>query len=195
MWDGEWAAKSGGESERWGEQRGMESVASMEQHSPTLEFRSQFQLPFCFMPEGVKSPCVPSVRYTKCTVHGELCFLLQKPSPLPPHTEKGKLVWKSSIISIEYWDQFLNYKRKGLQLTLSTATHDSHRRTLRFIEVKWLAQGLRICQLADLGLEQRSVDSNPLCFLQFHPGALLLLLLLLFWCVHVGAWKQCEQGW
>ena len=89
MWDGEWAAKSGGESERWGEQRGMESVASMEQHSPTLEFRSQFQLPFRFMPRrGKKSLCA------KCKIHevystwGILLSLAETLSSPPTHWKR-----------------------------------------------------------------------------------------------------------
>lgn len=88
MWNGEWAAISGGES-GWEGQRGMESVVSMEQRSPTLELRSQFQLPFHFMPRrGKKSLCA------KCKVHevystwGILLSLAETLSSTPTHWKR-----------------------------------------------------------------------------------------------------------
>ena len=212
-----------------------------------------------FCPGWVKSPHSPSVTYSKYMVHGEFCFLLEKPSCLPQYTEKGKLTWKSSIMSIELLrlvsklqmegalaHLILLYSRfSGLPSGLDSkespciAGFDpwvgkipwrrawqptpvllSGQRSLvgystwdRRVRHDWsdIACTHSWFSQEDIEIHRNKVvcprwqnmpgdkpgpgtkfiDSNPLCFLQFHPEALLLLSfsLLLFWCVW-GEWIE-----
>lgn len=47
---------------------------------------------------------------------------------------------------------------------------------MRSVNIKWLAQGLRICQLADLDLKHRSADSRSTVFSTVPPWSIIIII-------------------
>lgn len=147
--------------------------------------------------DGVKSPRVPTGELCRVRYMGNFAFSWRNPLLSPKLPEKGKLSWKSSIISIELLRPVSKLQKEGTSAHFIHLCSWSSEEETEICRVKWLTQGLRICPLADLGLEHRSVASGTTFYnstQEHYYYYCCCCYCCLFWCVWVRGSNVNRDG-